>query len=55
MMKKELPISVFLHGAGECGDDLDVDSRYGYAKYMREDGADYQFIWHGCNYSFVSM
>lgn len=43
--KKNYPLVFFLHGAGERGDDLDVASRHGYAKHMREDGADYPFIY----------
>ena len=42
---KSYPLVFFLHGAGERGDDLDVASRHGYAKHMREDGADYPFIY----------
>ena len=43
--KKSYPLVFFLHGAGERGDDLDVASRHGYAKHIREDGADYPFIY----------
>ena len=42
---KKYPMVFFLHGAGERGDDLDVASRHGYAKHMREDGAEYPFIY----------
>ena len=42
---KTYPLVFFLHGAGERGDDLDLASRHGYAKHMREDGADYPFIY----------
>lgn len=42
---KSYPLVFFLHGAGERGDDLDVASRHGYAKHMREDGAEYPFIY----------
>lgn len=41
---KKYPMVFFLHGAGERGDDLDVASRHGYAKYIREEGKDYPFI-----------
>ena len=39
------PLVVFLHGAGERGDDLDVACRHGYMKHVREDGAEYPFIY----------
>ena len=42
---KKYPLVFFLHGAGERGDDLDVASRHGYAKHMREDGKEYPFIY----------
>lgn len=42
---KSYPLVFFLHGAGERGDDLDVASRHGYARHMREDGAEYPFIY----------
>ena len=41
---KKYPLVFFLHGAGERGDDLDVASRHGYAKHMRESGREYPFI-----------
>ncbi len=41
---KKYPLVFFLHGAGECGEDLDVAMRHGYMKYVREDGKDYPFI-----------
>ena len=41
---KKYPLVFFLHGAGERGDDLDVASRHGYMKHVREDGAEYPFI-----------
>ena len=43
--KKSYPLVFFLHGAGERGDDLDVASRHGFAKHIREDGAEYPFIY----------
>lgn len=42
---KKYPLVFFLHGAGERGDDLDLASRHGYAKHMREEGAEYPFIY----------
>ena len=42
--KKTYPLVFFLHGAGERGDDLDVASRHGFMKYVREEGKDYPFI-----------
>ena len=41
---KKYPLVIFLHGAGERGDDLDVASRHGYMKYVREEGKEYPFI-----------
>lgn len=41
---KKYPLVFFLHGAGERGDDLDVASRHGFMKHVREDGAEYPFI-----------
>lgn len=41
---QEYPLVVFLHGAGERGDDLDVAARHGYMKYVREEGREYPFI-----------
>lgn len=41
---KEYPLVLFLHGAGERGDDLDVAARHGYMKYVREEGKEYPFI-----------
>ncbi len=38
------PLVFFLHGAGERGEDLDVASRHGYMKHVRECGAEYPFI-----------
>ena len=42
---KKYPMVVFLHGAGERGEDLDEASRHGFAKHMRESGAEYPFIY----------
>jgi len=41
---KEYPLVIFLHGAGERGDDLDIAMRYGYMKHVRESGREYPFI-----------
>lgn len=41
---RKYPLVFFLHGAGEKGDDLDVASRHGYMKYVREEGKEYPFI-----------
>lgn len=41
---KKYPLVFFLHGAGERGEDLDVASRHGYMKYVREEGREYPFI-----------
>lgn len=41
---KEYPLVLFLHGAGERGDDIDVAARHGYMKYVREEGMEYPFI-----------
>lgn len=38
------PLVVFLHGAGERGDDLDRVCCHGYMKHVREKGAEYPFI-----------
>ena len=35
---KKYPLVFFLHGAGERGDDLDVASRHGFMKHVREKG-----------------
>ena len=42
---KKYPLVFFLHGAGERGDNHDVASRHGYARYMREEGKEYPFIY----------
>ncbi len=41
---KKYPLVLFLHGAGERGDDLDVLTKHGYMKYHIEDGREYPFI-----------
>lgn len=41
---KKYPLIFFLHGAGERGDDLDIASRHGYMKHVREEGREYPFI-----------
>lgn len=42
--EKKYPLVFFLHGAGERGDDLDIACRHGYMKHVREEGAEYPFI-----------
>ncbi len=42
---KKYPLVFFLHGAGERGDDLDLASRFGFMKYVKEEGKDYPFIY----------
>ena len=44
---KKYPLVFFLHGAGERGEDLDVASRHGYMKNVRENGEEYPFIFVG--------
>jgi len=44
---KKYPLVFFLHGAGERGDDLDIAMRHGFMKHVREDGAEYPFIFVG--------
>lgn len=41
---QKYPLVMFLHGAGERGEDLDVAVRHGYMKYVREEGKEYPFI-----------
>lgn len=41
---KKYPLVLFLHGAGERGDDFDAAMRHGYMKYVRENGREYPFI-----------
>ena len=42
--KEKYPLVFFLHGAGERGNDLDIASRHGFMKHVRESGAEYPFI-----------
>lgn len=42
---KKYPLVLFLHGAGERGDDLDLASRHGFMKHVRESGKEYPFIY----------
>ena len=42
--KKKLPLLLFLHGAGERGEELEVVARHGYLKHIREKGKEYPFI-----------
>ena len=41
---KKYPLVLFLHGAGERGDNLDLVCRHGYMKHVKESGAEYPFI-----------
>jgi len=41
---KKYPLVIFLHGAGERGDDLDVAVRHGFMRAVREEDKDYPFI-----------
>ena len=41
---KKYPIVFFLHGVGECGEDLDHAMIHGYMKHVREEDKDYPFI-----------
>lgn len=41
---EKYPLVIFLHGAGERGDDLDIAMRHGFMKHVREDGRKYPFI-----------
>jgi predicted peptidase len=41
---EKYPLVVFLHGAGERGDDLDLVARHGFFKHVRESGKEYPFI-----------
>ena len=41
---EKYPLVIFLHGAGERGDDLDVAMRHGYMKHVREERKEYPFI-----------
>ncbi|MBE7044230.1 MAG: phospholipase [Ruminococcaceae bacterium] len=41
---KQYPLVLFLHGAGERGDDLDIVSKHGFMKHVRESNKEYPFI-----------
>ena len=41
---QKYPLVLFLHGVGECGEDLDRACSHGYMKHVREKGAEYPFI-----------
>jgi len=41
---RSYPLVLFLHGAGERGDDLEVASTHGYMRYVREQGKEYPFL-----------
>ena len=42
--KKKYPLVLFLHGAGERGNDLDILAKHGYMKYHVENSREYPFI-----------
>lgn len=42
---QKYPLVMFLHGAGERGDDLDLASCHGFMKHVREEGKEYPFIY----------
>lgn len=44
---KKYPLVFFLHGAGERGEDLDRAGIHGYMRYVKEEGAEYPFIYIG--------
>lgn len=41
---KRYPLVLFLHGAGERGEDLEKVAVHGYMKHVREEDVDYPFI-----------
>lgn len=41
---EKYPLVLFLHGAGERGDDPDSAASHGFLKYVREEGREYPFI-----------
>lgn len=45
--EEKYPLVFFLHGAGERGEDPDIGCRHGYMKHVREEGAEYPFIFIG--------
>ena len=42
--EKKYPLVIFLHGAGERGEDLEKVAVHGYLKHIREQDKDYPFI-----------
>ena len=43
-VSRKYPLVIFLHGAGERGDDLDVANRHGFMTHVRESGTEYPFL-----------
>lgn len=41
---KKYPLVVFLHGAGERGEDLELVCKHGFMRHVRESGKEYPFI-----------
>lgn len=41
---KKYPLLLYLHGAGERGDDADTVANYGYLQHIKNEGAEYPFI-----------
>ena len=41
---KEYPLVLYLHGAGERGDNADTVANYGYLQHIKNEGAEYPFI-----------
>lgn len=41
---KRYPLVLFLHGAGERGNDIECGTRHGFLRYVRECGKEYPFI-----------
>ena len=41
---EKFPLVIFLHGAGERGDDPELVAKHGWLMHIREDGAQYPFI-----------
>ena len=42
--EQKYPLVMFLHGAGERGDDIDVAMRHGFMQHVRDEGREYPFI-----------
>ena len=42
---KKYPLVVFLHGAGERGDDLELVCKHGFMKHVRESGKECWLVW----------